>query len=74
MPPHGSRAEEAPSRISREQLPGSIRERRVTRSAANTQRLTGRPDSPAISHLPGSSHRRFPQHTPPAWYCGRPPP
>jgi hypothetical protein len=57
MPPDGSRAEEVPSRISREILPGSIWEGRVTRSTANTQRLTGRPESPAISDQPGISYR-----------------
>ena len=56
MPPDGSRPEEAPSRISREILPGSIREVHVTPPAADTQRLTT-DSSPAISYQPGISPR-----------------
>ena len=68
MPPDGSRPEEAPSRISREILPGSIREgARVTRPAANTHRLTGRLASQAISYQPGISNGRVPvTHAQPA--------
>jgi hypothetical protein len=63
MPPDGSRPEEAPSRISREIIPGSIREARHTIRSKHPA-LDGR-TSRAISFPPGVSNGRFPNTRPP---------